>query len=247
MWLFSLIRTVDLCQIQHSLVRVYPLLLICLLSFSSALAEKNESPLPEDFVYAKDHIPDLQVDLKYFTGSNFVGARVNGYNAHKLIMTEPTAKALGKVQDELKQFGLTLKVFDAYRPQMAVDHFVEWAADLKDLRTKNAFFPKVPKSELFKQGYIAEKSSHTRGSAVDLTIADGKYPFRELDMGSRYDFFDPISWPSDKSITAAQRANRMLLQKLMVKHGFRTYDHEWWHFNLKDEPFPETYFDFPVE
>ena len=205
--------------------------------------------LPDGFVYVDAVIPDIRLELRYYTTDNFVGERIDGYLQPRCILTRKAAEALKKVQADLKPFGLGLKVYDAYRPQRAVDHFVRWAKDPNDTRMKSKYYPDVPKENLFKEKYIMEKSSHSRGSTVDLTIValDAKEEGKELDMGSGFDFFSPKSWPTDSSMSASRRAHRLLLQTLMTKHGFKPYPEEWWHFTLKDEPFPETYFDFPVQ
>ena len=204
------------------------------------------SELPKGFVYLKDVIPDIKIELRYHTEDNFVGERIDGYLKPKCILSEPAALALKKVQTDLKLFGLGLKVYDAYRPQCAVDHFVRWAKDLKNKKMKAKYYPNVLKENLFKEGYIAAKSSHTRGSTVDIAIItlDSK---KELDMGSGFDFFSPKSWPSNSSMTASQRAHRMLLQVLMNNYGFERYEQEWWHFTLRNEPFPDKYFSFPIQ
>lgn len=202
--------------------------------------------LPEGFVYLQDVAPAILQDVRYFEENNFVGARVDGYLAPTVILTRPAAEALVRVQAQLETFGLGLQVFDGYRPQRAVDHFQRWARDLSDLKTKETFYPEVPKEELFERGYIAARSSHSRGSTVDVTIVDKESGF-PLDMGSDFDYFGPMSWPTSMNVNEDQRARRMLLQLVMVGQGFKPYDQEWWHFTLKDEPFPETYFDFPVE
>ena len=204
------------------------------------------SLLPKEFVYIKDIIPDIQIELRYCTADNFVGRRIDGYIKPKCILTKQAALSLKKVQTDLKSFGLGLKIYDAYRPQCAVDDFIKWAKDLKDIKMKAQYYPDVAKKDLFKDGYIAEKSSHSRGSTVDLTIIDLNTA-NELDMGGGFDFFSPISWPSSLTVTPTQRAHRMLLQVLMTNHGFNKYDQEWWHFTLKNEPFPETYFNFPIQ
>jgi D-alanyl-D-alanine dipeptidase len=154
--------------------------------------------------------------------------------------------ALGNVQDELLPFGLGIKIFDAYRPQRSVDNFVRWAADLSDTKTKVQYYPNVAKQDLFREGYIAAKSSHSRGSTVDLTIMELSSG-AELDMGSPFDFFGPISWPESTIVQPAKLAYRLLLKTLMMKYGFKPYAQEWWHFTLVGEPYPDTYFDFPVE
>ena len=220
------------------------LVLLCFLSGNSAFANN----LPDGFVDIKEVISSIQLEIRYNTEDNFVGQRINGYQKPKCILSKKAATALKMVQDELKNFGLGLKVYDAYRPQHAVDHFVRWAKDLSDTKMKSEYYPDVDKRNLFKDGYIAEKSAHSRGSTVDVTIVslDAKNP-QELDMGTRWDFFGPQSWPGSMAVTPAQRANRMLLQKLMTKHGFKPLKEEWWHFTLKGEPFPNQYFDFTVK
>lgn len=208
----------------------------------------TESRLPAGFVYLSEVDPDIRIDLRYCTSENFLGQPVRGYLAPRCIMTQAAATALKRVQEELKPFGLGLKVFDAYRPQQAVDHFVEWAKDVGDNRMKQIYYPRVDKQDLFRDGYIADKSGHSRGSTLDLTlISTDLLPETELDMGSGFDFFGQESWPDNPHITAAQRSHRMLLQVLMKKHGFEPYDKEWWHFKLTDEPFPSTWFNFPVQ
>ncbi|MCP5078560.1 MAG: gamma subclass chorismate mutase AroQ, partial [Psychromonas sp.] len=207
--------------------------------------------LPSGFVDVNDIEPAIRYDLRYLGEHNFLGVVVDGYFAKRLILSKPAAEALSRVQSDLQAFGLGLLVYDAYRPQRAVDHFVRWAEDLGDLQNKQEFYPNVAKAELFKRDYIASRSSHTRGSTVDLTIIAKtevfeSAPVKPLDMGSAYDFFGTISWPEYPSITAQQRANRMLLRTLMIKHGFKIYPKEWWHFTLVDEPYPDTYFDFPI-
>lgn len=204
---------------------------------------------PEGFVYAEEIIPHVILELRYRTDDNFVGRPIDGYEANRCIISREAAQALSGVQRNLKRFDMGLKIFDAYRPQRAVNHFVRWAKDINDTKMKKKYYPDVDKKDLFKKRYIAEKSSHSRGSAVDVTIVamDLNGNFKELDMGSGFDFFSPKSWPSNTSVGLAQRAHRMLLQYLMVANGFVPYREEWWHFTLKNEPFPETYFDFPIE
>lgn len=209
------------------------------------LSPVSAAELPPGFVYLDEAIPGIAVELRYITDNNFLGTPVDGYEMPRCILSTPASQALKQVQKTLKGFGLGLKVFDAYRPQRAVDHFVRWARDIQDTRKKAEYYPDVDKKNLFKEGYIAAKSSHTRGSTVDLTIISldsGK----ELDMGSGFDFFGPPSWPDNPDMSPSQRAHRMLLQTLMHRHGFSHYAQEWWHFTLKEEPFPDTYFDFPV-
>ncbi|MEQ8209882.1 MAG: M15 family metallopeptidase [Lacipirellulaceae bacterium] len=212
---------------------------------SSCLAE---SELPEEFVDVAKEIHSIEVDLRYVTKNNFLGRPVDGYEKSRCVLTREAAIALKQVQDELRPYRLGLKVFDAYRPQRAVDHFVRWSRDASDQQTKEKYYPEVAKGDLFRQGYIATRSGHSRGSTVDLTIVSlGKGDARkELDMGTPFDFFGRESWIDNTKLTPQQRANRLLLREIMTKHGFRPYDKEWWHFTLQDEPYPETYFDFPI-
>ena len=205
-----------------------------------------QSKLPDGFVKVNTVIPDIDVELRYFSSNNFVGDTIQGYNANTLILTESAARQLKLVQDELQLQNLCLKVYDGYRPQRAVDHFVLWARDLGDTINKSQFYPSVRKQDLFKEEYIASKSGHSRGSTLDLTITNGETGV-PLDMGSAYDFFGIESWVDYDGITELQKANRMQLQRVMLKHGFRNYPKEWWHFTLRNEPFPYIYFDFEVE
>ena len=223
-------------------------LLLVAVAANGAIAT-DRHPLPNGFVYLDKAIPDLVLELRYTTDDNFVGRPVDGYGQNaRAILSAPAAEALARVQAALAPFGLGLKVFGAYRPQRAVDHFVLWGRDLKDRRTKADYYPDVAKENLFSEGYIAEWSSHSRGSTVDLTIVhrDAEGAVRDLDMGSGYDFFGPVSWPDSPAVTAEQRANRALLRRLMSARGFMPYAQEWWHFTLVDEPYPDTYFDFPI-
>jgi zinc D-Ala-D-Ala dipeptidase len=227
------------------IIALFFMLFLFSASFSSA--ELLPEPLPKGFVYVDEVIPDVRVELRYATAHNFVGERIDGYLAQRPILTREAALALRRVQEELRRFGLGLKLFDAYRPQRAVNHFVRWASDLKDMRMKGEFYPGVRKENLFRDDYIAYKSGHSRGSTVDLTIAPlGDTAVRELDMGSSFDFFGSESWPEYRNISPDQRAHRMLLQALMKKFGFKPYPKEWWHFTLENEPYPATYFNFPV-
>ena len=214
-----------------------------LLSFSLLI---NAQKMPMGFVYLSDIENTIQSELRYLGNHNFIGKPIDGYKNDCIIMTQQTATALRKIQSILKKEGLGLKIFDAYRPQEAVDHFVKWAKALNDTLMKKEFYPKVSKSQLFFQGYIASKSAHTRGSTIDLTLVKLKTG-KELDMGSSFDFFGDESHPFYKKITKKQQKNRLLLRKIMLENGFNPYDNEWWHFTLKNEPFHETYFNFPVE
>lgn len=212
-------------------------LFICYLGFAQ---------LPKGFVYANDIIPDLVVDLRYYSSNNFVGKPIDGYNNKCLILTKNTTSALKVIQDELRKKNLGLKVYDGYRPQRAVNHFISWARDLNDTINKSRFYPDVDKKNLFKEEYIASRSGHTKGSTVDLTIMNLD-TMEDLDMGSNYDFFGMQSWVDYEDITNEQKANRQLLQDVMLKNGFRNYPKEWWHFTLRSELFPDTFFDFPIE
>ena len=214
--------------------------LICFV-FSSFYAQ-----LPNGFIYAEDVIPDLEVELRYFTSNNFVGQPIEGYHSNKLILTLESAQALKLVHEALQEQNLCLKVYDGYRPQSAVNHFIKWARDLNDTINKHTFYPDVKKRNLFKDEYIASKSGHSRGSTLDLTIIDGNTGI-PLDMGSAYDFFGQESWIDYTNITEKQKINRQLLQRFMLKFGFRNYPKEWWHFTLRGEPFRDTYFDFTVK
>lgn len=222
------------------------LIQICSLVFSTAI---EAGSLPEGFVYVEETIPNVKVELRYCSDNNFLGRRVEGYVAPTCILTKEATEALKKVQADLNRFGLGLKIYDAYRPQRAVDDFVRWGKDLNDTKMKRDFYPNVRKEDLFKEGYIAEKSGHSRGSTVDLTITsmDGQTSGPDFDMGSCFDFFGPESWPDCPSMSPSQRGNRLLLRSLMERHGFEPYSKEWWHFTLKNEPFPNSYFDFPVQ
>ncbi len=229
--------------------RLIQVLALYLCWIAALLADPAPSLLLEGFVDVQQIIPTLQVDPRYYGSHNFVGERIDGYLAPRVILTRPAAEALQRVQQELKLFGLGLKLFDGYRPQRAVAHFVRWAQDLDDTRMKADFYPEVDKHNLFKDGYIAEKSGHSRGSTVDLTLValDAGKPVAELDMGTGFDWFSPQSWPDSPAMTPAQRAHRLLLRLVMEKYGFKPYAQEWWHFTLANEPFPDTYFDFPVQ
>lgn len=206
----------------------------------------NAQEMPGDFVYLGDVDATIKVELRYFSENNFIGKKIEGYNNNCLIVTKKTALALKEVQKILSSKGLSLKIFDGYRPQQAVNHFVRWAKDVNDTLMKSKYYPNVPKSELFKRGYIASKSGHSRGSTVDLTIIDVTTK-KELDMGSAYDFFGEESHPFYKNITKEQKENRMYLREIMLLNGFIPYDNEWWHFTLSNEPYPKTYFNFPVQ
>lgn len=232
-------------------------------------AEVEQISRPSDFAVMNEVLPYALFEIRYFEENNFVGSPVDGYKEPLCFLTKKAGVALEKVYQEAKSRGYTLKIFDCYRPQRAVDHFVRWAKDLKDQKMKSKYYPNEDKSVLFEKGYIAEKSGHSRGSTLDLTLAvpvsdderkrsvwelvksfftmdDYLYSAKELDMGTSYDFFDSLSHTADPRITKKQKQNRFLLKELMEKHGFVNYDKEWWHYTLKDEPYKDTYFNFPV-
>ena len=214
-----------------------------------APAHAQKSASPEDssgFVVLSEVVPDIIQEIRYFSTYNFVGDRIDGYEIPCALMTREAAEALKAVSDDVMRQGYRLKIYDAYRPQKAVDHFVRWAQDIKDARMKKYFYPKVDKTRLFDEGYIAAKSGHSRGSTVDLTLFDMKTG-KEVDMGGTFDYFGEESHPDYVGkLTRKQLHNRKILRDAMIRHGFKPLDTEWWHFTLKDEPYPDTYFTFPV-
>jgi D-alanyl-D-alanine dipeptidase len=216
------------------------LVLVAAFGAQAALAQER----PAAFVDAAAVVPGLIAEMRYAGAHNFIGRPIDGYEAPRCLLTQPAAAALAGVARDVVPRGLHIKVFDCYRPTRAVANFVHWARDLKDTAGKAEFYPDVDKRTLFRDGYIASQSGHSRGSTIDLTLAndDG----REFDMGTPFDFFSPKSWPADPTVTPEQHRNRMLLASAMRRRGFRGYDREWWHFTLRGEPFPQTYFDFPV-
>jgi D-alanyl-D-alanine dipeptidase len=218
-----------------------------------AQAQPVQAQLPAGFVDAATVVDALVVDMRYFGDDNFVGARIDGYDAPRCLLARPAALALARIQKELAPQGLGLKVFDCYRPTRAVAHFVRWARDVKDVKRKADFYPDVDKRDLFKLGYIASQSGHSRGATVDLTLvrreagqAPAELDGAELDMGTRFDFFGVQSWPSSRAVSAQAQANRKTLAAAMRRGGFRPYEREWWHFTLRGEPYPGSYFNFPV-
>ena len=200
---------------------------------------------PSGFVLLSDYVPQIIQEIRYFSTYNFIGDRIDGYEEPCALLTKEAARALKAVSGEMIVQGYRLKVFDAYRPACAVKQFVLWGIEDQDIRMKQYFYPELEKQELFLKGYIAKQSSHSRGSAVDLTLFDMKTG-KELDMGSPFDLFSEASHPDYRGITDEQYENRMKLQKVMVRNGFKPIDCEWWHFALENEPYPETYFEFPV-
>lgn len=217
--------------------------------------EQTDAAVPqgvphEGFVYVKNIIPDLIEDLRYFTDNNFMGEKADGYEANFAILSKEAATALSKAADELREKGYVVKIYDAYRPQKAVDHFVRWSKT-SDQRNKKDYYPDLAKTSLFPT-YIARKSGHSKGSTVDMTICY-KDTKEEVDMGSHFDYFGPPSHPSfigkypGGEVTQQHKQNRMMLREVMMRHGFKPYDNEWWHFTLRNEPYPTTYFIFPVK
>lgn len=236
-------------------------------AFSGVL---KAGPLPTGFVYLRAMAPEIAQEMRYFGPFNFVGSPIDGYEAPECILTQAAAEALKAVQSEAQKSGLRLKVFDCYRPARAVAHFVRWSQDPADQRMKPGFYPHVDKADFFRLGYVAERSGHSRGSTVDLILVSltapaeraapsadrplvdctapfaERYPDSDLDFGTGFDCMDPLSHPDNDQVSAEAQANRARLAELMMRHGFKPLAEEWWHFTLRDEPFPETYFDFPV-
>ncbi|MBO5494100.1 MAG: M15 family metallopeptidase [Eubacterium sp.] len=197
------------------------------------------------FVLLSDYVPSAIQEIRYFSTYNFIGDRIDGYEQPVAIITKEAARALKAAANELNVKGYRMKIYDAYRPATAVKHFVMWGIEDLDQRMKPFFYPDLEKQALFELGYIASKSSHSRGSTVDLTLLDMETG-KEADMGSPFDYFSEVSHPDYKGVTDEQYANRMMLRNVMLKHGFEPIDCEWWHFTLADEPYPDTYFEFPV-
>ena len=210
-----------------------------------------------DFVNITDLVPDAILEIRYHSTYNFIGSRIDGYEEPTALLTRQAADSLLAVSNDLKTQGYRLKIYDAYRPQCAVDHFVRWGKTLDDTLMRTYFYPMVEKKDLFRLGYIAEQSSHSRGSTVDLTLFDMRTE-KEVDMGATFDWFGNESHPdcggnpetgvyrTNDTITSEQFAARMRLRQAMLRHGFKPYECEWWHFTLADEPYPDTYFQFPV-
>ena len=213
---------------------------------SISLINSVAAQIPDDFGYIADEIPDIRLEIRYASKENFMGRVVNGYSSPKVVLTKKALSALKKAQTEFKQLGYGIKVFDAYRPQHAVDDFMQWIKVEKDTVMKHKYYPQLDKKNLVPQGYIAEKSGHSRGSTIDLSLVylDGEKKGQEVDMGGEWDYFGKRSNYDYPEISPKQKENRALLQKIMIKHGFLPYAEEWWHFTLAKEPFPNQYFDF---
>ncbi len=199
---------------------------------------------PSDFVSVKEVVSDAILDIRYYSANNFIGDRVDGYEQEVALLTKEAAAALKKAGEEIRNRGLCFKIFDAYRPQMAVDHFVRWGRDLSDVRMKEYYYPDVSKEDLFKLGFIAKHSGHSRGSTVDLSLYD-TVNGADIDMGGTFDFFGEISHSDYGKLSVEQLNNRRSLREVMMDHGFIPLKEEWWHYTLKDEPYPDTYFTFP--
>ena len=250
---------------------IYALLIVTSLFLPQiAHTGTGNDKMPDGFVDIQKIIPKVILDIRYYGQHNFLGEMVDGYMAPKCFLTKEAAEALAEVQKELAPYSLSLKIYDCYRPQRAVDHFVRWAKEIENAKIKKEFYPTVDKRNLFKDGYIDSKSGHSRGSTVDLTIvplpvpkqqeyipgqklsecylpAEHRFGDNSIDMGTGFDCFHELSHTANTNIGRQQKINRLLLKSLMEKHGFRNYDKEWWHFTLKNEPFPDTYFDFVIE
>ena len=217
-------------------------LLLLLLTSCSAHAQS----MPAEFIDAATVVDGLVIDMRYFGADNFVGKRIDGYEAPRCLLTRPAATALAAAQRDLARRGLGLKVYDCYRPARAVAQFARWARDVADVVRKPDYYPDVDKRDLFRLGYIAERSGHSRGSTVDITLVRRAGGGSDPAMGTRFDYFSPKSWPADNSVGKAAQRSRALLAAAMTRVGFQPYDQEWWHFTLRNEPFPASYFDFPV-
>lgn len=208
-------------------------------------SDPNDSYDATGFVSVSRVIPDAVIDMRYYSDYNFVGTRIDGYEEPVALLSEEAAYALRNAAEELRKDGYLIKIYDAYRPKRAVDHFASWASDLNDTKMKDDFYPSLDKSVLFDYGYIAYYSGHSRGSKVDMTLVDA-VTGEELDMGGTFDYFDSVSHPDYSGVTPDQYQNRMTLRNAMVNNGFSPCGTEWWDFTLNNEPYPNTYFDFPV-
>ena len=220
------------------------LMIIILFSFVPVTVASEISYDKSGFAPVFSVIDDAVYDIRYYSSNNFTGNRINGYNAPVAYMTKEGLAALELAANDLRKQGYRLLIWDTYRPQKAVDNFVEWINNPNDEGDKS-FYPELKKSDLLKGQYIMEKSGHTRGSTVDLTLikTDGSF----VDMGGTFDLFSEISHPDYKKLTRQQKKNRKILHDAMIKAGFKGIDSEWWHFTLENEPYPDTYFNFDIE
>ncbi|MFF2524571.1 M15 family metallopeptidase [Streptomyces liangshanensis] len=253
-----------------SLLRVLTASAVALMALPAPTAGAVTGPrAPAEFVALRSVAPTIVQEMRYATPHTFLGVRVDGYREPVCLVTRPAAEALRVAQARLLRQGYTLKMYDCYRPQRAVDHFVRWAKDLQDEAMKAEFYPRVDKSRLFEDGYIAERSGHSRGSTVDLTLVRlparptrpyvpgeplapchapraERFPDNSVDMGTGYDCFDTLSHTDDPRVQGARKDNRQVLRSALEAVGFANLPEEWWHFTYRPEPFPDTYFDFPV-
>ena len=222
-------------------------LIIALVALLATGCAKQQDPTTDrsGFVVVTDIVPDAILEIRYFSTYNFVGERIDGYEQPVALLTREAADSLKAVNDELKAHGYRIKIWDAYRPQRAVNHFIRWAENTRDTAMKDFFYPMVDKSQLFEKQYIMARSGHSRGSTIDLTLVDA-HTGKELDMGSPFDWFGDESHPDYRCKLYRQSENRLTLRNAMLRHGFKGIDSEWWHFTLIEEPYPDTYFDFPV-
>ena len=200
----------------------------------------------DSFVIVSDVIKDLLLDIRYYSSFNFVGTRVDGYLEPVAILTKEACEKLNEANEKFKKLGYIIKIYDCYRPQKAVNHFIRWANDIEDTRTKEYFYPEVDKKDLFDLGFVSKRSGHSRGSTVDLTLVNMKTG-ESIDMGGGFDYFGDVSHGDYEGISEVQKKNRLLLRNIMFECGFKTIKQEWWHFTLIDEPFKDTYFDFDVK
>lgn len=201
--------------------------------------------MDDDFVFVDEFVSGIRWDAKYATWDNFAGTPVAGYEANRIVGTKALCAALQRAQAVAAALGFGVLLWDAYRPQRAVDYFLRWSTQPEDDRTKLRHYPRIARTEMVEQGYVAAKSAHSRGSAVDLTLyelATGEM----VAMGGGHDLMDSVSHHESTEISAAESSNRHRLRSIMTASGFDSYDREWWHYTLTDEPYPDTYFDFPI-
>lgn len=249
------------------MVRVF-CLLISGLFFQPCAMGSNTTTIPESFVFLEEVIPSIRISPRYSGSNNFIGKTIDGYQSKRLVLTKPAAEALKQAQEHFQKDGYSIVVYDTYRPQRAVNQFMAWSKDLSDQKMKEQYYPSVNKEKVFELGYIAEKSGHSRGSTIDMSIIPIAQPLHDLqiskrklkdefeipflddgtvDMGSSFDLFDVASHYESSLITTEQQQNRCYLKEVMELYGFKNYAEEWWHFTLKDEPYKKTYFDFIVQ
>ena len=241
-------RSPGCIHLRNSLLRIAAWLMavVCAHSaYAHHAGDGNASEVSHYLVPLAECAPSIIQDMRYAGTNNFTGRSVDGYTEAECLLAPSAARALARIQAEARAYDLGLKVYDCYRPQRAVDHFVRWAEDVDDQTTKSRFYPAVDKARLFEQGYIAARSSHSRGSTVDITLVQAAGG--ELDMGTTFDYFDPLAHTDSTDVSPVARRNRLLLKLLMEKHGFGNYPQEWWHYTLRNEPYPDSYLDFPVE